>query len=494
MIKMLLIFSLMFSSFSARADDEGSSAPDSAAMQELIGKIARVREALKISASGSQACETPNASNCTFESYCGQLAGKTQDFYLYQDEDGRQIANEQMLFFVQVAETCARKPFPQAAVEDPFVYPEQLTNADKAGGPEKLKKNLERYNKELKRVSGIFAETQARVIKVLESRKNKNNAAGINNMIKRIKMTTIKTPKLGDGISNLSAEGCESPNAFYQYEKTSLTVCPQLFNLPDAALFSAIAHELGHAIDPCAMALSYSKKGQDFEPDFPEFMHGKGLNKRAEIAAFPPSKNPMASVIACLQQPSSIGVTIPSQKQLLSKIDQEENNLRKEVSERDEKAELSEVVLANFEDSRKIIKDNYETYKGCSTFTDNGHLQEAWSDWVASQALADKVSDFQDSQKAKKYAFASQAFFFSRECENVAQASLEKVKAETQSQCSYFNKVEEKLAERRSKGGDEDREHPAPSRRLNRLIYVQPEIQKALGCKGSSENNGSECK
>ncbi|MDG0816794.1 hypothetical protein [Bdellovibrio svalbardensis] len=505
MIKLLLILSGVFSLLQAQPVPDASSndVENSQAVQEMIQKIGQVREALKISAASSQACETPTSRNCSFGGYCGEFADKAQSFYLYQDEDGHQIPNFQMLSYMRVGEACTRQPFPQALVSDPFVYPELLVSAEKAGGAEQQKKNLARFNKELGRARSIFADAQKRMVKVLESRRTKGNAAEINNMITRIKTAKFVSPKLGDGIYSLSAEGCESPNAFYEPSKHSVTVCPQFLNLPDAALFTTLSHELGHAIDPCSVAFSYSQGKKDLELNYPTFMGGSGEKGKIKISAIPTNKNPLASVISCLQKPSSIGVQVPSKSGLINKINEEEDALREEAAANSEeggeggeqsgipKGELGDATIAGFEDQRKIINTHYDAFKGCSEFTGSGHLQEAWSDWLAAETLAGKIKDIPDSKKARQYAFASESVFLSIGCENVKQSVVSKIKAVTMGKCPFLDEVESLMAEASAEGSGT---HPSTDLRVDRVMFAKPEIQKALGCKASSENNGSECK
>ena len=47
-----------------------------------------------------------------------------------------------------------------------------------------------------------------------------------------------------------------SPNAYYSGADHHFTICRSAMMLPDLSLLLAIGHELGHAIDPCAMTLS----------------------------------------------------------------------------------------------------------------------------------------------------------------------------------------------------------------------------------------------
>lgn len=474
-------------------------AADSNDMKESINKITQLRKSLAASAGASVACETPNSPNCSFQNYCGAFADKAQSMYLFQDVDGRQVPNFQMAMYLDVAEACARRPFPQAAVQDPFVYPEQLISAEKAGGAAQLKKNMARYQEALIRTRTIFEDARKGVIEMLKARRTGNNAAEIDNMIQRIQSAKMATPKLGDAKYSLSVEGCEAPNAFYSPSKHEITICPQFMNMPEASLYATISHELGHAIDPCTMSFGFSKDKDGLAMSVPEFMGGVPASGKEVFKALKASANPYSSVISCLQKKSSIGVEVPSAQEMLSRIDKDEKELLEE-SRGDNTTELEsgssagddllDATKAQFEDQRNVIRNHYDEFKYCSTFSNNGHMQESFADWVASQTVAKKIDGIQDSAKAKSFAFASNSVFFSIDCENVHQAVVSKIKAAAGAQCSYLDGMEKIIKESGEGHGD----HPETSSRVNRIMFAKPEIKKALGCSSSGGDTGDECK
>lgn len=458
--------------------------------EEAIRKISQVREALKLSTTSSNACTTPIAPNCTFESYCSKFADKGQNFYLYQNEEGRQVPNFQMIINLRFAESCLRKPFPQAVISDPFAYPEQLIDEAKAGGKENLKRNLERYNLEVNRAQKIYRDTQSRILALLEKRRTPSNSAAISNMIKRVKMTNFTSPKLGNGLETLSSQGCELPNAFYSPAQNEVTICPQLLNLPDASLVATIAHELGHSIDPCTMVHTYSKNSEGkIELNSPAYLDGVDTTApRPEIQAVPAEQNPLKSIISCLQSPSSIGAKTPSKKDLIADIDREQEALRAETAdERD--GELGDTTLAIFEDRRRLVREHYTLYQHCGQFTNNGHMQEAFSDWLSAQILSEKVSGIGNTEKARQYAFESQAVFWGTGCDNIRQATTQRIQQSTGPQCPTY---EETLKQITSNTETRESTHPPTADRLNRITFAKPEIQRALGCKPGA--NGNECK
>ncbi|UOF01549.1 DUF4344 domain-containing metallopeptidase [Bdellovibrio reynosensis] len=453
-----------------------SQASSEAEFTATINKISQAREALRLSASGQKYCETPQSTQCTYEGYCDKLAGKASDFYLYQDADGRQVPNMQMSISMKFVESCVGKPFPEAPVQDPFVYPEQFFDAAKAGGPENLKKNRERYATELKRVDKVFADAKDKVIKALELKKTPANKAQVDQMIAKVKAAKMRHLKLSGGPYMLAEEGCEAPNAYYRPDLNTVTVCPHYLNLPDASLFSTLSHELGHAIDSC----------------------NAFANEEGEINT-PPEKNPFSQVLSCLQSDDSIGVKVPSQQSLIMQVNEEEDALKEEtaseaqeIGEGGEEGNFTDAAEAQFEDRRKEIEGKYENHKHCASMTGSGHMQEAFSDWISSQALAVKLSEIPESGKAREFAFASQAVFYGIDCANVKQATLEKMRATAGKSCKAFDALEAFLSTEDHSHGDESTSHPKSARRINRIYYAKPEIQKALGCQAHGDN-GKEC-
>lgn len=450
---------------------------------DILHKITQVRQALKISASQAEDCTIPTNNTCTFESYCSQFANKGQNFYLYENNEGRKIPNFHMQINLKLAETCMNNPFPQALVSDPFSYPELLEDESVAGSKENQKKHLRLVEKELKRTQDLFKSTKEKVVQLLEKRRTPANKNEIDNMIQRVQRTQFAPPKFGDKIENLAAQGCEMPNAYYQPATNSVTLCPQLLNLPDAAIVSTLAHELAHSIDPCAMTYTYSKDANKKSVlDIPPYLGGPQLNElKPEIKAVFPDQNPLKEVIACLKSPASIGVKTPSQADILATVDKMESALRAEmIMENEQSGELGDATLASFEDQRKVIRSSYPKYQNCSRFTNNGHVQEAFADWLSVEVIGEKISEIKTSEKARQYAFESQAVFFSTGCENIKQATANRIKKATGSHCEMFTEVTEKMKAFQDANVTT---HPDTPDRMNKVVLAKPEIKKALGCK-----------
>ena len=92
------------------------------------------------------------------------------DFYLYRDSEGRTIPNTQLIGALSIAEFCAKNPFPQSVVQDPFVFADQFLSEERAGGKEQLQKNRAALKAAEQRVEKVFTDMKTRVIRMLESR------------------------------------------------------------------------------------------------------------------------------------------------------------------------------------------------------------------------------------------------------------------------------------------------------------------------------------
>nr|BFD68153.1 hypothetical protein HAGR004_31750 [Bdellovibrio sp. HAGR004] len=487
MIKFLTLAAMSLSVCAAQAQNVSGEA--------LLQRLSQVRTALKASAGASVACETPQSASCDFSGYCGKLAEKAGDFYLYRDKEGRTIPNTQLIGALSIAEFCAKNPFPQSVVQDPFVFVDQFLSEEKAGGKEQFQKNRAALKAAEQRVEKVFTDMKTRVIRMLESKRTAENSAAIDNMIGRIRTVKYKPANTNGNYGDLAMQGCVGPNGYYSPDEHAITVCPQSMNMPEASLFSLMAHEIGHAFDPCTMAMGRSQEGL-IEPDWIEGRRAAGKEVFAPVFM---EKNPFKSVVACLQSPSSLNVKIPSMKNLLSNVDKFEQDLKNEMSEMEdlqgegEEAPARDATMARFEDERQRIRDNYDKFKYCSMLTNSGHIGEAFSDWIAAEALASKIKEIPEAGKRQEFAFASQAHFYGTGCSNILESSLNKINSATQGACP---ELQEFMKHQASGGRHNDPyhvdSHPATGQRVDRIYYAKPELREALGCKGG--NHGQACK
>jgi hypothetical protein len=275
------------------------------------------------------------------------------------------------------------------------------------------------------------------------------------------------------------------PNAFYTPTNNEVLICPQFLNLPDAALFATISHELGHAIDPCTTTYTYSRApGGNLELNLPDYLEGaEPKNTPPELPAIRPEINPLKNVVACLKEPTSLGAKVPTMQNMLLAIDKDEAALRAEAAE-DGSGELGDATMAGFEDQRNAIRNHYSLYQNCGKFSGNGHIQEAFSDWLASQTIADKISELKSSDQIRQYAFESQAVFWGVGCENVKQAVHQHLERAAGPGCSNYEAAVKSFT---SDNGEMHSSHPTYADRINRIVFASPEMRKALGCQATGD-------
>jgi hypothetical protein len=452
--------------------------------KDVLAQLEQIKTRLKTSAGASVACDVPQLEECSFQKMCSKFDGKARDFYLYENDEGRKIPNFQMIAYTSSTEACLGKAYPQPLVTDPFVYTKQLTDPDVAGGGPQLNKNYLRYEAEGKRSEKIFNDAQERIVKLLGSRRTSENAEGTDEMITRIKAVKFNIPKSNYEISTLAADGCEIPNAFYSAGTHTVTICPQMMNLPDAAIFSIISHELGHSIDPCQSAKPYVQNGDKIAVENPFYSLYTPANQDSYFIfkAISAAKNPLKEVITCLQTKESLGVVIPSLK--VAQDYRRESLLRQMGGT---SAQMNPAMAQTFEEQDRSIRMQYETYKTCAELTGHGHMQEGFSDWIATQTLKQKLSEIQDTGKAQRYAFESQALYLGLRCQNLNETAVAYLRPLVKNKCPDL------LASMDSadRSNDESKSHPATANRVNRIFFAVQEMQTALGC--HKDENLKEC-
>ena len=450
-----------------------SQASIAAKNQEIVDKLATIRALLKNSAaSPSKNCEAPLSTTCSFSSYCSQIDDKKESFYLYDDGQGHQFPNFSALITLKTAEVCLGNFNSLTIKSDPFAFPEQLLNEKAAGSKANLEKNKEKYQQAFARSQSIFAKTRERVLKTLEKQRTSENSSQIENMITRIKTVKLAGASLENGINGLVASGCEMPNAVYMNLRHDITLCPQLLNMPESTLVATIAHELGHAIDPCNTSFSFSQnQNGNYQIDTPESMGGSGKPGLFEIPVLNPQTLAYNNVISCLEKPDSMGIKLPTKDEVIDR------------------------VTTNFPQNTNLpdfVDEHYDDFKNCLLVRGDTKIQEAFADWMSSQVVADQLIEIQDSAKAKKMAFESQLILLGVDCPRIKKKTLEtmdKAATHISNQCTQFRSLNQAISQ-----DIQDPSHPKSEDRVNRIYFAKPEIQKALGCKGESYLNGPECK
>lgn len=419
--------------------------------------------------------------------------------------------------------------------QNPFMNGELFTNSKIVkGGKDQVLVNQKIFQQELDRSYKIFGEAKASIIKVLESRRTPGTSASVDAMIARINLIRMTNPSK-DGL-------CDLPNAYYNPNSHTFTVCTAVMQLPDEAIRSIISHELGHSIDPCVISSELvevtgikkplyaeskkspkrdayykelnEKNGQyvldlklpkqdtedrnlvvDFFPKVAE-RHRKGVYEAFETkklsTAVPLDANPFKSVISCLGTPRSVNAQSASVKRLKAAVDEKMKQLIKSGSAKDS-SDVKELL-----DAKAAIPDLIKQKGFCSGFlpTDKGgnsQYQEAFSDWLAGEVVATDLAN-KSSEKQRTSAFEGIGFFAGVGCTSINESVTYKLKdMVTKMGCDIKNDkdLDNLIAINKAVGHVAD-PHPYTADRIDAIFFANPKTREALGCGGNSKKRHCE--
>lgn len=409
--------------------------------------------------------------------------------------------------------------FPKPTNQNPFFDSTLLVQADRAGSKEKVVANQQMFQKEIERVYNIFLDTKKEMIAVLNKRRNGNNNAQIDSLIKRIETISYAEPNM----KFLASGSCPSPNAFYDFMSHQFTICPQMLQAPSATLQMIIAHELGHSIDPCIATyplqelkgeakpnqkdmmldnvLNSMKSNKDFiefTPKLPkqEDRHYASFNEELvnQMGAFKYksytrttvaepvklSENPFATVIECLQGPNSV-------RARMGDIEGARANIYSNIKElKASGADENHPQIQDLRGTLERLDSVYVEKQACGYMgSDRGpsQMQEAFSDWLASEVMASKVeqaTEAGNTEKARRISFESNGFFASMNCESfsldiAAQALSVLHRAGCLNRGSQFEKDLMNMQKHEDV-------HPESHARASKIFMAHPTLVGALGC------------
>ncbi len=357
---------------------------------------------------------------------------------------------------------------------DPFYNPSVLSDPSPEAAPAK-----ERYMARFLAMSDLFASTRQSVLRVLEAQATARpeRAAQIEEMKKRI--TSVRTEVSTDPME--LATVCASPNAFYDGLTHTLKVCPQLLGMPTAQLKMVIAHEMGHAVDPCGAACPLHESAQGFQSSYsmvdvaalqgaPSSVFAKGVGYE---------ENPFREVLGCLAGEDSLRAPAAKLEDALKIIERELALTRERGG-----------ATAPLEQFKARLPSLYQHYAGCNALPGHSRQQEAFSDWVAAEvmALEPNASSLVDLA----------GMFFAHECPTVVpDAAPQILQLLQQNNClpPEFAQAQasQLLPEVYQVGmGLQQLEdagrgaHPPAVERVNQLLRVQPQLRRNLGCSNES--------
>lgn len=358
--------------------------------------------------------------------------------------------------------------------------------------PDNNKKYSDQFKKQEIRSVDIFKESKKSVLEFIKNKlsKNMSKKTDYDSMVKRIETVKFRIDRSVPYKNYQTA--CSTPNAFYSADKHTVTLCPQLLELPSAALKYVISHELGHAIDPCIMA-SPLRKVRDMRGNEVHMVSLFDQDGGGIIAkSIPFTEFPEKKVISCLMSDDSLEARA-------SDIETARKGLRDRFIRGQSLGIHDDISKMGWEQIDRI----YDQYKGCSNLPGRTQVGEGWSDWVGTEILAHDLKKIPEEKK-HQYSFEAFGLHIGRSCGIDNKEVITKVKKTLEAlNCSGESNLytatsneNRKLAVNdvsvvRSLMNIQHNEHSLTADRFNKLLLAHPEIRKSLGC--SPKDGGKYC-
>lgn len=428
-------------------------------------------------------CKIGDSKSCQMEDYCEQIAPNKEQLQLYKNEEGRSLPNFVVIENLNFLNSCGANDFITTVGQtEPYSQSRYAYYPPRDETPEykTYVKNLNaQLSKDVPRIKKSLETTRQGVIRFIESKRNSKNSKEVDNIIDRVKKIKMVDINFKDDIQ---AASCAMPNAFYSPDEHSILICPSLFNIPEAALEQVLAHELSHGIDPCALTRNY--------------MGVENANKGEGFKALKPDEGIFAGTLKCLAKPTSMNVRSSTadqvRKELEALYDETMSEFADEYANEDSAGNVSDTGKASFiEEQLFKIGDSEDEIGRCFDSAGSAQTREAFSDWVSSKVLSEKIKNTPDINRRKQIAFESMGLFLATGCNAVIgnsksyQGDALKNYPNLMS-CSKAAIDSAKEQESRMKMKPVET-HPSNEKRSTRLFLSDPEFQKALGCKKISD-------
>ncbi|MGE5084958.1 MAG: hypothetical protein ACM3MG_01560 [Bacillota bacterium] len=431
---------------------------------EMIQRSDEVMQEMAKVNKSSGSCDLQKSQfTCNSASLCSKV--NSDGLYMYTDSTGRKLVNSGLYSVAYDYMQCGEGVASVGVYDkDPFLFPEKLYNAEAAGGPEKLKDNQKSFNQEFARSKKVFSDVVAKMVQVVESRRNAANGDQIDSLVSRLKSVKLNNYSPQDLESDSNLTTCDAPNAFYDSNKHSITLCPQYMNAPEGTLFFILAHELGHSMDACSSNFDQGPQGINLPAIYghvvSEPVIGKGMSNQ---------ENPFGAAFNCITGPGKTNVQNFSQQELLKQhqdaLDETTDPAQKKV----------------LQQSYDLVKNDYDKIKYCP-FYGKGQAREASADWLGSEAVAMKIKNISTAAARKEFAFSA-TMVRGETCEAVNTKALKMAEDMAASrQCGRLSRDIASLKKDPYGGGAT---HPSSRDRVNKIILPNPQIQKALECKNN---------
>jgi len=362
-------------------------------------------------------------------------------------------------------------------LDDPFQTPSVIFDQTQRG-----QKAREKYEVKGRKIQSLVEQTRGHVKKVLEQQATrypdrKDNIAELEKRVNTVKFELVSSQQEMNTV-------CVTPNAFYDGLSHTLKICPQMMVMPEAHLRMVIAHEIGHSIDPCAAAcpLHQVKNGymtQYSILDLPKLYGSNHEQNPPKAMPIPFKENPYTEVLTCLEGKDSV-MARPADGAQMKKLLENQIRLTEEAGQ--DSSGIKQFLAA--------VPEIEKYYGGCSVLPGNSRQQEAFSDWLAAEALA--VSNIPVNLTEIG------GIFFVSDCPGLAPDITPEVMQQLQQynclpqqdpQAAFAQVLPEAYQIGQTFGQLQQMDagsHPPSVDRIQRLFRLQPQLKNRLGCKGEA--------
>ena len=372
------------------------------------------------------------------------------------------------------------------SVRDPFLNTQMLFDSRLTAESE-IEKNQNLYRKRAARTREIFAEAKAAVLEKLKAR-------GIATEALRARLGKVKL-KLPEAFPD--EESCGELNAYYDPSHT-VNICAPFLNMPEAALFQTIAHELTHSIDPCFAShaiyhfqIKGDAKGLLQHRDRRN-QEEKGRREALARLGVKPFGSPQDSNDGFVlgENENSAALYLTMNRADFKNLEEGDLTLEKlfdgvPFAQHPLKSVMECLAKDSSTGARlfnsKAKPSDTDFQKFCGEEGGDSQISEALADWMAGEVIAHKLAAMPFSDKKRAWAFEASAFLSVVGCAELAgsegswEAQLKKaMKSIPGAECNWKPLALDKdsPAER----------HPGSLRRIDSTILNQPSVQAALGC------------
>jgi hypothetical protein len=359
-------------------------------------------------------------------------------------------------------------------LQDPFLNPAILSDVTEVGSAARLL-----FKNKQKEMNILVGEIKTQIESVLEDQLQRypDRRASLEAMMLRIQTANFSPVSSPEEIEAY----CPSPNAFYDPSEHTLRICPQMMGHPREHLRMVLAHELGHSIDPCAIATPFYRADMGGETNYGIMNFGilaqEGMPVESTQVSGPVMypENPYREVLSCLASESSLNARLADPRRTRELVVEAIRLLRA----RGESTVQLDSILGRLPQITSELA-------GCSMMPGESRQQEGFSDWIAGEVMGKSTEPTNLTEVG--------GMFYALDCPGL-QPSIgqEMTDFMEQNNCSGGNTQQElmlaMLPETYQVGllfqelSEADRdEHSASVDRIDRLFANQPQLRARIGC------------